>query len=121
MKSTRNVLDNHLKSFAERDLQGIMSDYAPDVVFFTQQGPLVGPDAIRPLFEALLSEFVKPGATFSLSRQAVEGDYAYIVWTAETADNVYALATDTLVVRAGKIVAQSFTAERTPKGMQTAP
>jgi len=42
------------------------------------------------------------------------------LWTAETADNVYELGTDTFVVRDGKIVAQSFTgklrqrAEKTP-------
>ena len=36
-------------------------------------------------------------------------------WTAETADNVYELATDTFFVKEGKIVAQSFTAKITPK------
>jgi len=40
----------------------------------------------------------------------------HILWTAETADNVYEMATDTLVVRDGKIVAQSFTGKITPKG-----
>ena len=44
-----------------------------------------------------------------------EGDYAYILWAAETADNVYELATDTFVVRDGKIIAQSFVGKITPK------
>ena len=43
-------------------------------------------------------------------------EYAYILWTAETADNVYEMATDTFVVRDGKILAQSFAAKLTPKG-----
>ena len=47
--------------------------------------------------------------------QVVEGDYGYIVWTAETPDNVYEMATDTFVVRDGKIVAQSFTAKAISK------
>jgi hypothetical protein len=47
--------------------------------------------------------------------QSVDGDYAYIVWSAETAENVYQLATDTFVVRDGKIVAQSFTSKTAPK------
>ena len=51
-----------------------------------------------------------------MKQQLVERDYAYILWTAETADNVYELATDTFVVRKCKIVAQSFTAKITPKG-----
>ena len=74
-----------------------------------------GVDAIRSLFEALIAEFGKPGATFQMKQQLVEGDYAYILWTAETADNAYELVTDTFVVREGRIVAQSFTAKITPK------
>jgi hypothetical protein len=50
-----------------------------------------------------------------MRQQLIEGDYAYILWAAETADNLYELATDTFVVREGKIVAQSFTAKITPK------
>jgi ketosteroid isomerase-like protein len=115
MKSTQDILNSHLQAFAERDLPAILSDYAPDAVFFTQNGVLVGPEAIRPLFQALITEFDKPGAWFSLSRQVVSGDHAYIVWTAETAEHVYELATDTFVMRDGKIVAQSFTAEIMPK------
>jgi ketosteroid isomerase-like protein len=116
MASTKDVLDNHLKAFDEGDLNGVLSDYAPGAVLFTKEGTLKGVDAIRPLFEALIAEFGKPGATFNMKRQLVEGDYAYILWTAKTADNVYELATDTFVVREGKIVAQSFTANITPKG-----
>ena len=110
MTSTKDVIDHHLKAFDARDLKGVLSDYAPDAVFFTPQGPLRGPDAIRPLFQAMITEFAKPGAAFRMKQQFVEGDYAYILWAAETADNVYELGTDTFVVRNGRIVAQSFTA-----------
>ena len=63
----------------------------------------------------MIAEFGKPGTAFSMKQQFVEGDYAYVLWTAETADNVYEFATDTLVVRNGKIVAQSFAGLITPK------
>jgi ketosteroid isomerase-like protein len=116
MASTKDVLDHHLKAFDQGDLNGVLSDYAPDAIFFTKDGALKGVDAIRPLFQALIAEFGKPGATFSMKQQVVEGDYAYILWTAETADNIYELATDTFVVREGKIVAQSFTGKVTSKG-----
>jgi len=116
MASTKDVLDNHLKCFSKGDLEGVLSDYAPGAVLFTPNGPLKGVDAIRPLFQAMIAEFGKPGAAFSMKQQFVQGDYAYILWTAETADNVYELATDTFVVRDGKIVAQSFTGKITPKG-----
>src|SRR5262249_10198125 len=116
MASTKKVLDNHLKCFGEGNLEGILSDYSPGAVMFTSDGPLRGADEIRPLFQALIAEFGKPGAVFSMKQQSVEGDYAYILWTAETADNVYEVGTDTFVVRDGKIVAQSFTGKIKPKG-----
>jgi hypothetical protein len=64
----------------------------------------------------MIAEFGKPGALISMKQQSVEGEYAYILCAAETADNVYEMATDTFVVRDGKIVAQSFTGKITPKG-----
>ena len=115
MASTKDVVDHHLKCFGEGDLQGILSDYAPGAVLFTPEGPLRGVEAIRPLFHAMIAEFGKPGSVFSIKHQSVEGDYAYILWTAETADNVYEMATDTFVVRDGKIVVQSFAGKITPK------
>ncbi len=84
-------------------------------MLFIPDRPLRGPDAITPFFQALLAEFAKPGASFSMRQQYVEGEYAYILWSAETADNSYEAATDTFVVRNGKIVAQSFAARITPK------
>ncbi len=115
MGSTKDVLDHHLRSFGQHDLKGILSDYAPGAIMFTPEGPLRGVDAIKALFQAMLAEFGKPGATFSLKHQSVEGDYGYILWTAETADSVYELGTDTFVVRDGKIVVQSFAAKIIPK------
>jgi ketosteroid isomerase-like protein len=116
MASTKDVIEHHLKCFDEGDLKGVLSDYAPDAVMFTPDGPLSGVDAIRPLFQTMIAEFGKPGAAFSMKQQCVDGDHAYILWTAETADNVYELGTDTFVVRDGKIVAQSFTAKITSRG-----
>ena len=116
MTTTKDIINHHLKAFSERDVNGVLSDYDPGVVFFTPLGVLRGQEALRPLFEALIAEFAKPGATFSLKQQFVDGDYGYILWSAESADKVYELGTDTFVVRDGKIVAQSFAARITPKG-----
>ncbi len=116
MASTKDVLEHHLQCFGGGDLEGILSDYNADAVLFTPDGPLIGPDAIKPMFEAMFAEFGKPGASFEMKTQSVEGDYAYILWTAETADNVYEVGTDTFVVRDGKIVAQSFAGKITGKG-----
>jgi len=115
MLSTSDVLDRHLKAFAEYDIDGVLSDYSPDAILFAPTGPLKGPDAIKPLFEGLVSEFRKPGSSFTMQQRWIDGDHAYILWTAETADNSYEFATDTFVVRSGKIVAQSFSAKVKPK------
>ena len=74
-----------------------------------------GADAIRSVFEKFVAEFQKPGTTINTKQRLVEGDYAYMVWTAETPDNTYELATDTFYVKQGQIVAQSFTAKVKPK------
>jgi ketosteroid isomerase-like protein len=116
MPTTNDVVDQHMKSFREKDLDGVLADYSSDAVLFTPGRPLKGLGEIKPFFQAFLSEFAKPGATFSMREQSAEGDYAYILWSAETADNSYEAATDTFVVRNGKIVAQSFAAKITPKG-----
>ncbi|HTK93083.1 MAG TPA: nuclear transport factor 2 family protein [Verrucomicrobiae bacterium] len=116
MASTKDVLEHHMKCFGGGDLKGILAGYAPGAVVFTPDGPLKGIDAIRPLFEAMFAEFAKPGAKFAMKQQSIEGDYAYLLWTAETADNVYEIGTDTFIVRDGKIVAQSIAGKITPKG-----
>jgi hypothetical protein len=109
MPTTQDILNRHLKSFGENDLNGVLADYSSDAVLFVPGASLKGA-AIQTFFEGLLAEFAKPGASFSMREQRVEGDYAYILWSAETADNSYQAATDTFVVRDGKIVAQSFAA-----------
>jgi len=113
--STSDVLDRHLNSFAKYDVDGILADYSSDAVLFTPARPLRGQAAIKPLFQTLVSEFAKPGSSFTMQHRSIEGDHGYILWTAETADNLYEFATDTFVVRNGKIVAQSFAATIKPK------
>jgi ketosteroid isomerase-like protein len=119
--STKEVLDRHLKFFGVRDLDGIMADYAPEVVLlsprgaFSPDGILKGKAAARQVFQTVFAEFGKPGMSFDLKQVSIEGDYAYIVWGAETADNIYELASDTFVLKDGKIVAQSFAAKITAK------
>ena len=115
MLSTSEVLDRHLKAFSEHNLDGVLADYSPDAVLFVPTGPLKGPDAIQPLFQGLISEFAKPGSSFTMKQRCIEGDHAYIIWSAETADNSYEFATDTFVVSNGKIVLQSFAAKVKPK------
>ena len=113
---TEKVLDHHLKAFGDGDLTAILADYTEESVLLTANGPVEGLAGLRQVFETFFAEFAKPGASFEMKQRLIEGEVAYIVWVAETADNVYELATDTFLVRDGKIAVQSFTAKVTPKG-----
>ena len=115
MASTKEILDHHQSCFAGGDLPGIMEDYTDESRLFTPQGVLKGKQQIQGLFEMIFAEFAKPGASYELANEFVDGDTAYINWSAETADNVYELGTDTFVIRDGKIAIQSFSGKITPK------
>jgi ketosteroid isomerase-like protein len=115
VRSTQEVLDHHLKAFGDGNLDAIMSDYVSSSVLFKPDGLLKGLDAIRGLFKGMFAEFAKPGTSFAMHQTLVDGDYAYIVWSAETADNKYEASTDTFVIRDGKIVAQTFCGKVTRK------
>ena len=113
--TTEEVLQRHVRCFFEGDLEGVVADYAADAVLFTPNGPLKGHGPIRDFFRGLIKEFTQPGTAFSLQLQSIDGDFAYALRSAETAENVYEMATDTHVVRDGKIVAQSFAGQITSK------
>ena len=112
--STEAVLTRHLQTFGAGDLEGILADYGADAILFTPSG-LVRRDELANLFTGLFAEFSKPGTTFSMQYQVVEGEIGFIVWSAETADNNYEFATDTFVIRDGKIATQTFAAKISPK------
>jgi ketosteroid isomerase-like protein len=111
MKSTDDVIDHHLKAIEQGDVDAVLFDYAADAVLFRSDGIFKGVAAIRPVFEKFIAEFQKPGTTSNTKQRLVAGDYGYMLWTAETGDNVYELAADTFFVKEGKIVVQSFTAK----------
>jgi hypothetical protein len=112
-RTTQGVLTHHLNCFG--DIAGTMADYSAEARFFTPGGLLRGSEAIRRFFVKLFEEFAKPGMSFELLQQEVDGDTAYIVWKAETADNRFELATDTFIVQNGNIVTQTFAGKISPK------
>ena len=115
MNSTQRVVENHIQRFREGDLEGVLEDFSSEAVVFTPSGTLKGKTEIKTLFQNLLEEFGKAGASETVRTAIFEGDYAYLIWSGETVDNNYEFATDTFVVRNGKIVMQSFPAKVTPK------
>ena len=114
-KSTEDILDHHLQAFGAGDLSGLLEDYNDASIIITPEGVRRNREEMSEFFSTLFAEFAKPGMSFNMDQQVVDGEIAYIRWSAETADNVYELGTDTFLIRDGKIVTQTFAAKTTPK------
>ena len=105
--TTETVLRNHLQA-ARVGVDAVMQDYTGDAVLITHDASYRGAAEIRGFFTAFLDGV--PGTffdAFKMQRQEVAGEVGYILWEAKP---WIARATDTFVVRNGKIVLQTFTA-----------
>ena len=105
--STQEVLQNHLRS-ARLGVDAVMEDYTNQSVLMTHQATYRGRAEIRGFFTALF-ESLPAGFfdTMKMRREEVDGEFAYIVWEREP---IISRATDTFVVRDGKILFQTFAA-----------
>lgn len=104
---TEEVVGQHVQALLARDLDALTSGYSDDAVIIINTSPvaIVGLAAIRQ-FGAQILEAYTPEvlSTFKVGQQVIEGEIAYAVWSMGAAIPV---ATDTFVVRDGKIVAQT--------------
>jgi uncharacterized protein (TIGR02246 family) len=113
---TRAVLDHHLGAFGAGDTDEVLKDFTEDSVVIGPDAVHKGREAIRAVFSGFFSGLFKPGTyEIALDAQQVEGDVAYIVWHADCASATIPLATDTFVVRDGKIATQTFAAKIDPR------
>lgn len=108
MKTTQEVLDDHLAAFGGGDMDKILEDYDDTSVIITPDQTYRGLDEIPGFFEGLFADFGQEGAEASIDLQKVEGDIAYITWHGDTPDNVYEFCTDTFVVEDGIITTQTY-------------
>ncbi len=105
--STESVLQNHLRA-ATVGVEAVMQDYTDDSVLITHDATYRGLVEIRRFFTALFREL--PAGFFDamkMIRQEIAGEVAYILWERRP---IISQATDTFVVRNGKILFQTFTA-----------
>ncbi len=113
--TTQAILDHHLQAFGTGNMEEFLSDYTDTSVVMVPGAQFVGPDQFEPVVQGLFEEFGKEGMTFNMIDSYVQDNVAYIVWSAETADNSWELATDTFVIKDGKIAYQTFAAKVVPK------
>ena len=109
VRSTQEVFAHHLQAFGQ-GLDALVSDYTEQSSIVMQSGGITGLPAIRRFFEDFLRN-IPPGfwEAFKIQRQEVYADMAYLVWEAKP---FVTMATDTLLVRDGKIQIQTFTTLR---------
>jgi hypothetical protein len=84
-----------------------MQDYTDDSVLITHDATYRGLAEIRGFFTALMNHL--PAGFFEalkMNRQEIVGEVAYILWEKKP---IISQATDTFVVRDGKILFQTFT------------
>ena len=105
--STEAVLQNHLHA-ATVGVDAVMQDYTDDSVLITHEATYRGLAEIRGFFTALFEAL--PAGFFDamkMTRQEIVGEVAYILWERKP---IISQATDTFVVRDGRILFQTFTA-----------
>jgi hypothetical protein len=109
------VLDHHVASMKAGDLNGVLSDYSPDVVVVTPAG-MVSPDGvfvgseIRKLFSVLTSKDSLPGnKTMQTHYQNAGADTTIMQWVQFKGTPKEISGYDVFVVRGGKVVFQTVT------------
>jgi len=103
--TTETVLHNHLRA-ARVGVEAVMQDYTDQSILITHDTTYRGLAEIRRFFTGLFQGL--PAGFFdaiTMHRQEIVGEVAYILW--ERPPQI-AWATDTFVVRNGKILVQTF-------------
>lgn len=108
--STEAVLQKHLSS-ARVGVDALMQDYTEASVMITHDATYRGVAEIRRFFTELFKQLPAGffETTFRMRREEILGEVAYILWEGKP---FVSEATDTFVVRDGKILFQTFTAFR---------
>lgn len=101
-----DVLMHHMTTLMAGQLDELMHDYTDESVVMSPDHTFHGLAEIRAFFQASIAgtppELIKAVVTI---HQDIHGEVAYVVWKAEP---FLKIATDTLVVHDGKILAQTF-------------
>ena len=112
--TTETVVRKHIKAFVEsQGVPAILADYDDGARFHSESRTYRGKAEIGEFFTGFIAS-LPPGTTdrFQLKTLRVDGDVAYITWSA---GSDFPLGTDTFVVKDGLIVQQTFTMYVPPK------
>jgi hypothetical protein len=111
---SQKVLDHHLESFGQNDLEAVVSDYTEESIIITPDSTYKGLEQISSFFTGLFPSFPTDSTEISMKSIFVENEVAYIVWDCTTPTLEVPFGTDTFIIEDGKIRIQTFAAVINP-------
>lgn len=105
MRTTTEVIHDHLNSRLAADVEADLSNYDHDIVMLTGSGIYRGHDGVRACAAEL--DRLLGSAVFVYRHTLIDGDFGYLEWTAEADDRQVGDGADSFVVRDGRIVMQT--------------
>ena len=113
-RSTREVLEDHLRLRAEGDLEtGLQRNYAGDIVLLCKYGVFRGINEVRESAERLGLQL--PGARFEYVACQTHEESAFLEWRAEADEATVEDSADSYLIRDGRIVVQTIHYTLVPK------
>jgi ketosteroid isomerase-like protein len=104
MTATREVFDRHMSHQLDRDLDAILTDYAPDAIVVGPDGIGSGRDHIRASYEQVLPLI----GSLDVTSVQVQGEVVYVNFRAHSDGRDDLVGTDTFVIRDGLIQIHTF-------------
>mgnify|MGYP005748618181 FL=1 len=107
MRKPKEILDDHLylskHGTVDEDLE---RNFSEDLVLLTTFGVFKGHKGMKLLAKRLREEL--PSMTFKYKNILVEGEVAFLEWSADSESTYVEDGADSYVIRDGKIVAQTI-------------
>lgn len=106
-RTTHEVFEDHLRLAQERAFEeDIARNFAADCVVLTGRGTFRGHDGVRQLALALEEEL--PTGDWNYRITLVEGNAAYLEWSADSGDAVVDDGADSFFIEDGKVIVQTI-------------
>jgi ketosteroid isomerase-like protein len=107
MRTTTEVFEDHLAKRLAGDIEeDIRDNYSEDVVFLTGTGAFKGHEGVRQSVSEL--QYYVGDTAYEYKHTLIEGDYAFLEWTARSKDKSVYDGADGFVIKDGKIVLQTI-------------
>lgn len=108
-----NIIQHHLVSFQQADIDAVMSDYSENAQLITPEHEFKGREEIRGFITELSKHFPTGQSEINLEKLTTVDQLGFIVWNAKTPSVDVHSASDTFVIEDGKISYQTFAGDLT--------